>query len=564
MQKWRAKQSWCCHFLSFLNMFFPRSLALTALAASANGYWLMGIEDFITTERLDPVVTPGKVSGHVHSGMSTLLIVSAIASTDRNSSGREQFPNVGRYSVSSTERVYFSADTSGQIGVLVPSGVMEALRVLKAEPSYYLYSDKPGTTTAFPDDVLCVPFVVFIQQLTSIFFMIYNSSGCHLILGNPALRSYDPTSFAQQAVTYLCLNFKGTSTRHNELPARQCPDGIRAQINFPSCWDGKNVDSADHKSHVSFPSGGPDSGTCSDPKFPVTIPRIFLEIYWNTVAFDSVRNKAMNTSQPFVFAHGDPTGYGYHADYVNGWDKGVLQKAVDNCHCNPYGDPTCCVNQGIFSMNHDKTCRITKSIDEQTIGTLPKLPGNNPIIAQGLATPQPDNVTPPLIAPVYAYEGEKPSVTGKVVSAASTSKPTASAASLPSSSSSTTTSTPVATTTVASVLETAAATNSPPAPASKPVAAGVISIPTIPAIVIPKVPGPGPTKGKGPASTPVAERRSNADFAAHEAQDAVEEESDEKVLGVQKERLVKVRRGVHHHHRQAFSHDGAARGAVRG
>lgn len=527
MQKWRAKQSWCCHFLSFLNMFFPRSLALTALAASANGYWLMGIEDFITTERLDPVVTPGKVSGHVHSVLGGSNFRMSVDTASLRQSACTSVPIPQDKSAYWFPHLYFywgnGSVTSAEGGAVI----------------YYLYSDKPGTTTAFPDDF-------------------------RMVSGNPALRSYDPTSFAQQAVTYLCLNFKGTSTRHNELPARQCPDGIRAQINFPSCWDGKNVDSADHKSHVSFPSGGPDSGTCSDPKFPVTIPRIFLEIYWNTVAFDSVRNKAMNTSQPFVFAHGDPTGYGYHADYVNGWDKGVLQKAVDNCHCNPYGDPTCCVNQGIFSMNHDKTCRITKSIDEQTIGTLPKLPGNNPIIAQGLATPQPDNVTPPLIAPVYAYEGEKPSVTGKVVSAASTSKPTASAASLPSSSSSTTTSTPVATTTVASVLETAAATNSPPAPASKPVAAGVISIPTIPAIVIPKVPGPGPTKGKGPASTPVAERRSNADFAAHEAQDAVEEESDEKVLGVQKERLVKVRRGVHHHHRQAFSHDGAARGAVRG
>lgn len=62
-------------------------LALAAVVASAHAYWLMGIgslsvsstrrsliyhciiEDFITTERMDPVVSPGKVSGHVHSGM---------------------------------------------------------------------------------------------------------------------------------------------------------------------------------------------------------------------------------------------------------------------------------------------------------------------------------------------------------------------------------------------------------------------------------------------------------------------------------------------------------------
>lgn len=33
------------------------------------------IEDFITTERIDPVVNPGKVSGHVHSGMAIFCSV---------------------------------------------------------------------------------------------------------------------------------------------------------------------------------------------------------------------------------------------------------------------------------------------------------------------------------------------------------------------------------------------------------------------------------------------------------------------------------------------------------
>ncbi|KAG6826748.1 hypothetical protein H0H93_016238, partial [Arthromyces matolae] len=155
---------------------------------------------------------------------------------------------------------------------------------------------------------------------------------------DPTLRTYDPTSYAQQAVTFLCLDFSGTSVRYNSLPPVSCPSGVRAQINFPSCWDGKNTDSVDHKSHVAFLSGGPDSGTCKDPNFPVTLPRIFMEVYWDTVSFDSMRSEAMNSTQPFVFAYGDATGYGYHADFLMGWDKGVLQKAVDNCHCNPYGD----------------------------------------------------------------------------------------------------------------------------------------------------------------------------------------------------------------------------------
>jgi hypothetical protein len=151
-----------------------------------------------------------------------------------------------------------------------------------------------------------------------------------MISGDPALRTYDASSYAQQAITFLCLDFNGKSVRYNELPPTSCPSGIRAQINFPSCWDGKNLDASDHKSHVAFPSGGPDSGTCSDPKYPITLPRIFLEVsvlsahlfsnelkkeqvYWGSVEFDKLRGQALNPSQPFVFANGDPTGYGYHA-----------------------------------------------------------------------------------------------------------------------------------------------------------------------------------------------------------------------------------------------------------
>ncbi|SJL17229.1 uncharacterized protein ARMOST_20775 [Armillaria ostoyae] len=42
----------------------------------------------------------------------------------------------------------------------------------------------------------------------------------------------------------------------------------------------QNVDSEDHKSHVVFPLMGPDNETCNDSDYPVTIPHIFMEVYW--------------------------------------------------------------------------------------------------------------------------------------------------------------------------------------------------------------------------------------------------------------------------------------------
>ncbi|KAF9048855.1 hypothetical protein BJ165DRAFT_1342919 [Panaeolus papilionaceus] len=368
---------------------------LASLVVAANAYWLMGIENFITTERIDPVVSPGKVASHVHSVLGGSNFRLATNTSYLRQSECSSIPIPQDKSAYWFPHLYFQWN-NGSFSSLNGGAVI-----------YYLFSDTPGTTTAFPDDF-------------------------RMLSGDPTLRTYDPNSFAQQAITYICLDFNGVSSKWNFLPPIDCPSGIRAQVNFPSCWDGQNLDSPDHKSHVAFLSGGPDSGTCSDPKFPVTLPRIFMEVYWYSADFASVRSQARNTTQPFVFSYGDPTGYGYHADFINGWDHGVLQNAVDNCHCNPFGDATCCVNQGIFDMNSGQNCRITKAIDEQTTGTLLKLPGNNPVQPEGQrATIFAADSTPALISPIYAYTGSTPTATGTVVGPGQTNSPVSSASSAP-------------------------------------------------------------------------------------------------------------------------------------
>lgn len=73
-----------------------------------------------------------------------------------------------------------------------------------------------------------------------------------MVAGDPTLRSYTNT-LEQNAVSFACL---GTSTAETPgFPNIKCPDGLRAQIFFPSCWNGVDLDSPDHKSHVVYPSG---------------------------------------------------------------------------------------------------------------------------------------------------------------------------------------------------------------------------------------------------------------------------------------------------------------------
>ncbi|KAF8658416.1 hypothetical protein AX16_001967 [Volvariella volvacea WC 439] len=338
-------------------------------------YWLIGANNVLTTQRVDPIVQPGVVSTHVHSvlgGSNFGLNLSTQSLRDSECTSVPIVEDNSNYWYPVRMLIWRNDSFSSVDGSAV--------------------IDETGKTTAFPDDV-----------------------------SDPELRTFNSSSYAQQAVSFLCLNFESTSTRHNELPVASCPSGIRSQINFPSCWDGINVDSENHKSHVAFPSDGPDQGTCNSINYPFTIPRIFLEVYWGTQVFDSVRHEAMNPEQPFVFSNGDPTGYSFHADFYNGWDKGVLQEAVGKCHCDPFGDPTCCVAGGLFTMRHPHQCYITPMFDEQTLGLLSSLPGPNPVRAdESCEEREVEIITPASMSPVWVYTGTNPPPTATQISPAST------------------------------------------------------------------------------------------------------------------------------------------------
>jgi hypothetical protein len=132
-----------------------------------------------------------------------------------------------------------------------------------------------------------------------------------------------------QYITHLCPYVSG----YADSPAfpdfskyPQC-DTLRMQVYFPSCWDCKSVDSADHQSHVAYPVNGQCPST-----HPCGIPTLFMESY----------NSFSNTGFPgsggqIMLANGDTTGYGFHGDFVNGWStasgstKSLLVRGLEEC-----------------------------------------------------------------------------------------------------------------------------------------------------------------------------------------------------------------------------------------
>ena len=87
-----------------------------------------------------------------------------------------------------------------------------------------------------------------------------------MLIGDPGYRAPSPNTQEYKSIAFRCFTEPwgpappnseiggDWDTRH--LPEKPCPYGLRVNNFFPTCWDGVNVDSPDHKSHVSYPSKG--------------------------------------------------------------------------------------------------------------------------------------------------------------------------------------------------------------------------------------------------------------------------------------------------------------------
>lgn len=60
--------------------------------------------------------------------------------------------------------------------------------------------------------------------------------GLRMLIGSPFLRSYNEPDLMSQAIGWNCLGQAANPTRNPFLPPNDCPDGLRGELRFPSCW----------------------------------------------------------------------------------------------------------------------------------------------------------------------------------------------------------------------------------------------------------------------------------------------------------------------------------------
>ena len=130
------------------------------------------------------------------------------------------------------------------------------------------------------------------------------------------------TSPQGMRITFWSCGVASGVDRSAEVPT--CPDTrgsfLRLHIRFPECWDGRRLDSADHKSHMAYATRAGCPST-----HPVEVPQI-TQIY----------RYPTRGGEGFSLASGGV--YSAHADFVNAWNPGALRKLVEGClnelvHC---------------------------------------------------------------------------------------------------------------------------------------------------------------------------------------------------------------------------------------
>ncbi|MES2182809.1 MAG: DUF1996 domain-containing protein, partial [Pseudomonadota bacterium] len=219
------------------------------------------------------------------------------------------FGNTGANYTSTSESIRTTGNSTCNGGIMnrssywVPSAI---LNTVPLKPDHSLIYYKHQTVTAFP-------------------------KGLKMIAGSMA------STGPQANVAYECNELYSSHSDH--IPP--CAQGglLSMIVEFPSCWDGKNLDSADHKSHMAFA----DTIYSACPAaHPVKLPTIKMITYYRLTDPTGTANIRLSSDN---YPTSLPAGYSGHADVMVGWDETIEQawvkgciNAGKDCHASLLGD----------------------------------------------------------------------------------------------------------------------------------------------------------------------------------------------------------------------------------
>jgi Tol biopolymer transport system component len=234
------------------------------------------VRDFITVCSFSHRSGDDPIAHFGHPGVSHSHDFWGNTSTDANST------------VASMQAASTTCNRPGDLaGYWMPTVLSDGKPVTPAEATFYYRGQglEPGDITAFPPDF-------------------------RMIAGDPSATTAQPLT----AVEWACREEGAKKPWRADIPS--CPSGsdLAFRVNFPDCWNGRDTDSADHRSHVAYRT---NTGACP-VTHPVAVPEISM-----TVTYHDVVGGQVSLSSGSVFSG--------HADFLNAWHQPDLADLIQSC-----------------------------------------------------------------------------------------------------------------------------------------------------------------------------------------------------------------------------------------
>jgi hypothetical protein len=233
----------------------------------------------------DPIVFPGRPgASHLHEFFGN-------ANTDAYST-----------TMVSTALSSCPGGTANQSGYWVPAMLDDGVPV---DPSYLIVYYKSGYRGVPASAVRPFP------------------AGLRIVAGNARATERDPSPWYDRHVSWSCADDSTGGKPPADAEMVPCDRNrfVVMAVEFPQCWDGVNLDSADHQSHMAYADD--EAGGCP-ASHPVPLATISFNMYWR-VTTDTVGWRLVSDM------YDGPAGRSGHGDWWNGWNPDIEAAWLASC-----------------------------------------------------------------------------------------------------------------------------------------------------------------------------------------------------------------------------------------
>ena len=153
--------------------------------------------------------------------------------------------------------------------------------------------------------------------------------GLRMISGN-AKATNDTTASNHEFTCYTDANGAVFHGWQKSIPNCTIPgEELFMHVYFPDCWDGINLDSPDHKSHMANKNKALANNLANGcpATHPVLIPTITFGLKWKVQPGQTKTWRLASDNYDKTL----PGGYSGHGDWINGWDEVIMSGIVKNC-----------------------------------------------------------------------------------------------------------------------------------------------------------------------------------------------------------------------------------------